>query len=697
MAKQILNLLVIDEEQLYAERLVSLLEHYYDEVNLGFFDEKAELIKALRQEWDVLVFHRAYDLGFTDVVGVLQEHQYPLPLIRLSADVGVAGAYLPEAVDGDMIQSLRVGDDALIVMSICLQAAYQKSQRQNHTLQRILKEAEQRTDTLIKNSKSAVAYIDQGVHVFANDPYLELFGYDSMDDIIGVPVVDLIASGDDIKGVKQFLRRFDKGDRSQVELDFESRRTDGSTFASKLQVAAATLEGAPVTQIIIQRNEVSNEALAKKLAEAERQDPLTGLANRIAFQEALAKLHSSALSGNKNALLYARMDDIGKINSSAGIQGVDTSIKYVANLLSEHFGDGFVSRFSDTSFAILLDNISPQDALAEAEAIRAKCESLLIEVGKRTITTTLSVAVVAMDSHAPDAETVLNRAIETVMDIAAETDNQGNAVRLFDIRQHASDDEDALAEYIKSALTDSRFILRYQPVYDIETDASDLSEVYITLPMADGSELTLDKFSGIAKKYQLMDKVDRWMLINACKHLAQVRQSHPKANLLINLSSTSLADAQLPQIVSQLVKAVGDGRSYPLTLQFAEPDLVDYLAAAKRQFMALANINCPVSVHNFGITAKSAEILTHLSPNMARLARAYTKDLDRPNNLESAQSLVTKANSAHVNVLMPYIEDAQTMSMAWSIGARYLQGNYLQAPSESLTFAEQTEQAGAAG
>ena len=57
--QSILNLLVIDDDQLYAERLVHLLGCYYDSVNLGFLDDKEELLKLLRQPWDVLVFGNA--------------------------------------------------------------------------------------------------------------------------------------------------------------------------------------------------------------------------------------------------------------------------------------------------------------------------------------------------------------------------------------------------------------------------------------------------------------------------------------------------------------------------------------------------------------------------------------------------------------------------------------------------------------
>lgn len=690
MTQKVLNLLFIDEGQLYAEHLIGLLSNYYDEVNLGFWDEKAELVKALRNDWDVLVFCRAYDMTFTDVVGVLQEQAVSLPVIHLLPE-GEEAQDFPDVIDGDMIKTLTVGQDALLVMAICLQAEYSCSQRQMKHLRHIIKEAELRADVLIKNSKSAVAYMDQGVHVYANDPYLELFGYQSIEEIIGVPVVDLFASGDGIKGFKQFLRKFDKGDRSQVEFAFESKKTDGTTFASKLQLAVATLDGEPVTQMIIQRNDsaVNSAEIAKRLAEAERQDNLTGLLNRTGFSIRLDEIFQEVQSGaTRAALLYVSLDGIGKINSSAGLQGVDATVRFIANVLAEAFDEGVVGRFGDSTFAIILTDINKDKVLAQAEAVRARAESLLIEVGQRTVTTTLSVGVVMMDVNVPDAQTALERAIDTVADITAETENQGNKVRLFDISEHAGNDDDMLAEYIKNALSTNRFVLHYQPIYDIHTDASDLFEVYITLPMADGSELTFDKFAQIAKKHELLDKIDRWVLINACKALAQARQTHPNARLLLSLSSASLADTQLSKIVMQLVKAVGEHGAYPLNLQFHEQDLVDYLAVAKRQFMALNDIHCPAGLHNFGVTAKSAELLAHLSPKTARLARPYTKDLDRPANMETVQNLVAKAGEQSVDVLMPYIGDAQTMSMAWSIGARYLQGDYLQPATEAMTFVE---------
>lgn len=687
---------MIDEDQMYAENLVKILYAYYDEVNLGFLDEKAEFIKILRHEWDVLIFNRAYDLTLTDVVGIIQEQNVELPIIELvkSEEAATINEFgYAELISGNMIKSLVVGQDDRIVMAICLQADFIKSKRQTQNLRNILREAEQRANILIKNSKSAVAYIDQGVHIYANDPYLEMFGYDSIEEIIGVPVVDLFASGDDVKGFKQFLSRFSKGDRKQVEFNFESKRTDGSTFASKLQLAAATLEGEPVTQMIIQQNKVGDAELIKKLAEAERQDVLTGLYNRLAFDEMLSRAYRQVINGDSHlaSLLYVRMDNMGKISSSTGLTGVDASIKQISYLLSEHFDkvDATVCRFGDTSFTVLIHDINQEEVVKLAQLVCQKASSLLIEVGSRTVTTSLSIGIVMIDVNSPEPQTILERAIDTAHDIDPEGEPL-DKVKVFDISQIASEDEELMGEYLKNALTNNTLKLSYQPIYDIEADNNDLFEVYVTLPQADGTLMTLEKIAPIAKKHGLCMALDRWVLINACKNLAMVRKMHANTRLLISLSSASLEDSALASNVTKLVQAIGGG-SDVVSLQFNEQELIDYMAIAKRQFIALQNINCRLGVYSFGSTAKSLEVLEHLAPATARLARSYTKDLHREDNLNALKSLVDSANERHVGVLMPYIEDPSTMSTAWSIGVKFLQGNYLQPADSQIVYAPPAE------
>lgn len=691
--QSILNLLVIDDDQLYAERLVSLLEGYYDTVNLGFLDDKEELLKLLRQPWDVLVFGNAYDMSFTDVVGIVQEQGVDVPMICLLTEEMAAAARndegLPSIISGTMVKALSVDQEMAVVMSICLQHDNLRSRRELKTLRHVISEAEQRANVLIKNSKSAVAYIDQGVHIFANDPYLQLFGFKSMSEAIGVPIIDLIAGGDNVKGFKQFLRQFDKGNRQEVEFKFESLRTDGSTFEAKLQLATATLEGEPVTQVIIQQNTNSSAEVAKRLAAAERKDSLTGIDNRRGFEEQMAIVYQQAQQGLLTAaMLYVQLDNVGKISSSLGLQGVDATVKQIAYTLDEIVSDGHVSRFSDTAFTILVEDKTMPELEKLAEHIVTRIRDMLIEVDKRTISTTVSIGIVKIEKNTAEPNVLLERAMHAIHQIMIETSNHGGKYHLYDPSEHANSDDHALAESLVDAITNNRFELTFQPIYDINHDRSDFFEVYLRLPLADADNtiLTPDQFMSVAKTHNLLEKIDRWVLINACKKINDVRKTHPEARLLIQLTSASLVDKKLPNVVSQLIKAVG-GVAGMLTLQFNEKDVSDHLTVAKNQFIALSQISCQMGINNFGSSTKSIEIVSFVQPDMVRLARSYVEGIDSAENLETVKSLINRINEVNTDVLMPYIEDAATMSVAWSVGARYLQGYYLEEPSTTIKIA----------
>lgn len=721
-----LNLLIIDDNQLYAEALVDMLQaSFYKKVNLGFLDAKEELIKLLRQSWDVLVMGKAYDLTLPQVIEILNQHHLDLPVIAIIPDGDIKDS-LPtlnakeqaklEIVNGDdkteptlplfahwgAVDALP--KDRLTEMTLRIyQEHIQRLVREDLTkLRQVLNDAEQRANILIKNSKSAVAYVEDGLHIYANDPYLKMFGFKSLDDLMGVPVVDLIASNN-IKDFKQFLKDFEKGNRDNVEFKFESIRTDGSTFAAKLQLAAATYEGQPCQQVIIQPNESANSAeLAKKLAAIERIDQLTGIANRRGFEEVLASMRDLAVEqGLSVGLLSVRMDSIGKINSSLGIQGVDTTVIAVSNVLKDKLtalvgGDvvkkGLLSRFSDNNFMLIVPNIEQAALEAWSNELIESVADTLIEVGQRTVKTTITIGGTMINASSPEFTVLIDRVVQAVSIALQNTNNEGNAFYLYDPSNFANSDDTALLEALKTALDQGKFSLLYQPIYDIEQDTSNMFEVFLRLPLADGTLMTPDKFMDIADQHNLMDKIDRWVLIRACKDLKRYRtEVDPTARLLVHLSARSLMDQTLSGFVSQLSKAVGGNVDGTLNVQFNETMVADYLAVAAKQTEQLKQVGCHVGIYNFGSSVNSMEMLDFVKPNVVRLDRSYVKDLGNSENIETITSLINEVNGRGTSCLMAFIEDPATMSAAWTIGARYLQGNYLQAPSDVMHI--QTEQA----
>ena len=78
-------------------------------------------------------------------------------------------------------------------------------------LEQEFQESEKRCQTLLANSKDAVAYVHEGMHIYANEVYLELFGHDSFDEIEGMPIIDMVEPSQQNE-LKTLLRQLGQND-----------------------------------------------------------------------------------------------------------------------------------------------------------------------------------------------------------------------------------------------------------------------------------------------------------------------------------------------------------------------------------------------------------------------------------------------------------------------------------------------------
>jgi EAL domain-containing protein (putative c-di-GMP-specific phosphodiesterase class I) len=134
-----------------------------------------------------------------------------------------------------------------------------------------------------------------------------------------------------------------------------------------------------------------------------------------------------------------------------------------------------------------------------------------------------------------------------------------------------------------------------------------------------------------------------------------------------------------------LTKAI-DPKGQPLVIQFAENDVVTYLKQAKEHVAALRNGGCAVSITNFGCTLNPLNTLKHVEVDMIKLDRSFTQDLNQEDNLDTTKKLAGEINALNKQLIVSYVENAATVSKLWTMGVRYLQGYYLQPPSENMVY-----------
>src|SRR5699024_3130100 len=134
-------------------------------------------------------------------------------------------------------------------------------------------------------SIDAIAYVHDGMHIYANRAYLKLFGYRCPDDLEGTPMTDLIAPGDQA-GFKDFLRNY-RSETDSADFQCSGINTSDESFDAKISFSPAMYDGEPCVQVVI-RTDSDNAELEQKLKAISSQDLATGLFNRQRFLELLS-------------------------------------------------------------------------------------------------------------------------------------------------------------------------------------------------------------------------------------------------------------------------------------------------------------------------------------------------------------------------------------------------------------------------
>ncbi len=143
-----------------------------------------------------------------------------------------------------------------------------------------------------------------------------------------------------------------------------------------------------VTVVLLERQR--HRARLERMA---RVDALTGIANRVAFEDRLEQeFERSRRHGRRFALLYIDLDGFKAINDSQGHQAGDQVLRDVAgSLVSGCRGEDLAARFGGDEFVLLLSELPDVAQAARiAEKIRDRIAALCWD--GRSVTASIGIA-----------------------------------------------------------------------------------------------------------------------------------------------------------------------------------------------------------------------------------------------------------------------------------------------------------------
>ncbi len=691
--EKVLRLLIIEDSLNDAEAIASLLRNSGHAIRPVSIEDEEQLIEAVRTQTPELIMCAAdsEEPSLSQVGEAVSDNGKDIPVIAVAEECD------PElrirAMQSGALDLVAKDSPDHVRLVVDRELRNLDARRQLRLSEKSMRETEKRCHALLDSSRDAITYVHDGMHIYANPVYLEMFGFDSLEEIEGVPILDMVAPDDHGK-FKEFLRTYSKGEEDTQELDVRGLRNGHDVFNAKMEFSPAGIDGEPCTQIII-RDQANNQELEQKLKFLSKQDLLTGLYNRQYFLEELEQEIGSAATGdNTCAVLYIEADNFKGIKENVGIAGSDLVLSDIAGLLREHLDEKAVAaRFSDHTFTVLLPDAPSETARSVARNICAAVENHISDVSGTSVTITCSIGVTMIGETSVNAQEILSRA-----DLACEMAQKrgGNAAHLHNPveDQAASKERDQeWVQMIREALDADRLSLVYQPIASLHGDAGEKYETLVRMNDADGHEVPPSRFIPVAEQSDLIAAVDRWVIGRAIAVLADRRGAGHDTVLFVKVSGKSLADETLlPWISERLKRARLQGDS--LVFELSEANAVAHLKDAKAFVAGLRELHCDFCLEHFGNGVNSFQLLKHLPASYLKIDGSLMHNLASNQASQNIVKSITEMAHAKGKItIAEFVEDANSLAVLWQTGVNYIQGHFLQEPNAAMNYDFEGEEA----
>jgi diguanylate cyclase (GGDEF)-like protein/PAS domain S-box-containing protein len=273
-------------------------------------------------------------------------------------------------------------------------------------------ESELRLRTITDNMPALITYIDRDEKItFANATSREWLGLDPL-QLLGRHLQD-VAGREVYLSRRPMLARALAGER--VEFEARTQRKGFERITQVIYVPDVRADGLTHGIFSLALDITALKLVEHKLIELARLDTLTGLPNRLAFNEYLPDaVLRGRLTGNAMALMFLDIDHFKTINDTFGhAVGDAVLVEYARRLMASVRGTDKVARLAGDEFVLVLENLSGTQAAATvAEKIVERVGKAPFVIEGQTIAVTTSIGIAfhrAADSSA-SAEELLARA-----------------------------------------------------------------------------------------------------------------------------------------------------------------------------------------------------------------------------------------------------------------------------------------------
>jgi len=422
----------------------------------------------------------------------------------------------------------------------------------------------------------------------------------------------------------------------------------------------------------------------EQIAHQAMHDALTGLPNRLLFRDRLElALARNERHGTFAAVLFLDLDRFKIINDTRGHSVGDQLLKQVSLRLSATLrASDTLARFGGDEFMVVCEDLAHAD---EAVRVADRFQQALLSpfvIGRDEYLVTASIGVTIAGDADRDADSLLRDA-----DIAmyrAKERGAGNW-ELFDealrsrVLEHL-----AIERALPSAIENGELRLHYQPIVWLPGGAIRSAEALVRWEHPERGLISPAEFVPIAEESDLILQIGEWTLREACAQACRWRArfgDHAPLPVSVNLSARQLAQAELPQIVEQVLTETRLSAS-DLALEITETALIENSNVAATSLRELKALGVTIMLDDFGTGYSSLSHLQMFPIDVLKIDRSFIMHLEaEDSDCAIVRAIAAMASALELEVVAEGVETVGQVAQVLALGCGSAQGYYFARPA----------------
>ncbi|MFI6847277.1 EAL domain-containing protein [Kitasatospora sp. NBC_00085] len=541
--------------------------------------------------------------------------------------------------------------------------------------------------TLVQNSSDVILILDEEDRILYASPSADqILGHPSLE---GMRLTELIAAedtGDVVQSLAQMRVRDYPGRREHWRM----MRVDHAVIEVEVRCSDLRAETTVGGIVLTLRDVTEQRMLERELTHRAFHDSLTGLANRVLFQDRVSHaLTQSQRDGTVVGVLFVDIDDFKVVNDMQGHSVGDELLVAVALRLSSTVrASDTAARIGGDEFALLVeDSVTPGDVDTFADhVIGVFAEPFRLSVGPVSVYASVGIATTEDSIDSVELLTHADLAL-----YAAKTAGKRQWRGYQPVLQSGMAERHQLQESLDNAPVESSFAVLYQPIVELTTGEIAGFEALVRWPHSSRGMVFPEQFITLAEESGQIVPLGAWVLGQAAaeavrwRELPTTRRDALSTGLYVsvNVSPRQFRDDGFLDEVHHTLELSGIEPSN-LILELTETVLMRHDDRIRTVMRSLTDLGIRIAIDDFGTGYSSLSYLREFPISILKIDKSFVDELGRsPQQYALVEGITHLAETLGVKVIAEGVENPTQQKLLISMGCPLGQGFLFSRPIPS--------------